>query len=202
MTYLRYIYLRFVTIPPDVNLEQSVKTNKGSRNLGESHSGKSQTEPCSRDERANMRKRERRTCSNSRKESAISGRKLCSRQKARQSRIRESRNKKSPGKMRVKRLKKTKNSFGEKNPTTLRLRKTSLATRQIRQRTGKQKTEVQFTEFEKSRKVRKKKGRTGSRGSDSEDLFTELKKSGKGPRKKTKRKRCMKSTIRYKQMKK
>ena len=191
-----------MTIPPDVNLEQSVKTNKGSGNLGESHSRKSQMGPCSRDERANMRKRELRTCSNSRKESAISGRKLCSRQKARQSGIMESRNNKSPGKMRVNRLRKTKSSFREKNPSTLRLRKTSLATRQIRnKRTGKQKTEVLFSEFENSRKVRKKTGRTRSRGSDSEDLFTELKKSGKGPREKTKRKRCMKSTIRYKQMK-
>ena len=139
-----------MTIPPDVNLEQSAKTNNGSRNLGESHSRKSQTGPCSRDERANMRKRERRTCSNSRKESAISGRKLCSRQKARQSRIRESRNNNSPGKMRVKKLQKTRNSFGEKSPSTLRLRKTSLATRQIRnKRTGKQKRKVLFTEFEK-----------------------------------------------------
>ena len=151
----------------DVDLEQSVKTNKGSRDQG---ARKSQTGLCSRDERSKARKRENRTvCSSSRGESAISKRMLCSLKKGRPSRFRETKKKRSSVKKRgrVKRLRKTRNSSGEKIPKTLRLRKTSRSKRQIsNKRTTQKKTEDPFTESKKSQKGTKKRGKRKSRRSE------------------------------------
>ena len=148
----------------DVDLEQSVKTNKGSRDQG---ARKSQTGLCSRDERSKARKRENRTvCSSSRGESAISKRILCSLKKAR---FMETKNERTSVKKRgrVKRLRKTRNSSGEKIPKTLRLRKTSCSKRQIsNKRTTQKKTEDPFTESKKSQKGTKKRGKRKSRRSE------------------------------------
>ena len=83
-------------------------------------SRKSQTGLCSQDERGTLR-----TCSDSRRESAMSGRKVCPRKKERHSRLTTTKNNQSfvKKRIRIKRLRKTtKGGFSDENELT-RLRR-------------------------------------------------------------------------------